>query len=387
MRRPYSFGRLTRDARAAALVGALLLAVPLAAQQSRVYREGGSWVEETTGSLPMAADLAIKLEMGSVVVQGGAEPRIEYVLKKRMAAASQEFAKQQFARFHYTAALSGHSAVLGGTMPGASGQLNVDLLVRVPRKLEQLKVTASKGGNATVTGVEGRVELWTAMGKVRLDDITGPVRAISGGGKVEAGTVRGDLTVKTGGGAIHVGSVKGKLNVYSGGGDVSIGSADEAMVRTIGSIDVHSCNSLQAETGGGSIRLNQASGQVVANTAAGALHLFGLTRGANVQTGAGGIVAEFVGDRFTNSSLQTPAGDIVVYLDPGLKVRVNAVVELAAGHQIRSEFPDIKVTSEGGQFGPKSLFAQGLVNGGGPVLQIQATAGDIELRRATRGKQ
>jgi hypothetical protein len=105
---------------------------------------------------------------------------------------------------------------------------------------------------------------------------------------------------------------------------------------------------------------------------------------ARAETSAGGIIAKFVagsGDR-TDSELETSAGDITVYLAPNLNISIRASIEVANGHEIRSDFPDIRVTSEGGDYGPKTVTAEGNLNGGGPLLKVRTTTGDISFRRA-----
>jgi hypothetical protein len=82
--------------------------------------------------------------------------------------------------------------------------------------------------------------------------------------------------------------------------------------------------------------------------------------------------------------LQTAVGDITVYLSPSMKVAIRAEIDAANGHTIRSDFPEIRVLSEGGEWGPKSVSAAGALNGGGPVLKIRTSSGNIVLRRADR---
>jgi len=47
-----------------------------------------------------------------------------------------------------------------------------------------------------------------------------------------------------------------------------------------------------------------------------------------------------------------------------------------------TDFPEIKVSSEGGQWDPKLITAEGNLNGGGPVLKVRTTMGNIYIRRA-----
>ena len=60
------------------------------------------------------------------------------------------------------------------------------------------------------------------------------------------------------------------------------------------------------------------------------------------------------------------------------------IIELANGHRIRSDFSEIRVITEGGEWGPGSATAEGNLNGGGPVLKVRTTTGDISFLRASR---
>jgi hypothetical protein len=84
--------------------------------------------------------------------------------------------------------------------------------------------------------------------------------------------------------------------------------------------------------------------------------------------------------------LETTVGDIVVYLPSDLGVTVKAAIELANGHNITSDFDGIKVSSEGGQWGPKEMYADGRINGGGPILKLHTTNGNIAIRRLKNRK-
>lgn len=135
------------------------------------------------------------------------------------------------------------------------------------------------------------------------------------------------------------------------------------------------------ETGGGSLKLSSATGLVKAQTGGGSIELFGVPA-AHVETGAGPIVAKFIASSTTtDSELETSAGDITVYLAPSMHVTLRASIEAASGHRIASDFPDFKVSSEGGQWEPKLISAEGSLNGGGPVLKIRTTMGNIYIRR------
>jgi len=79
--------------------------------------------------------------------------------------------------------------------------------------------------------------------------------------------------------------------------------------------------------------------------------------------------------------METSAGDLTVYISPNVKISIKAEIDTAFGHHINTDFPDIKVTSEGGEWGPKNITGIGNINGGGQVLKLETNIGNINIRR------
>ncbi|MGI9101115.1 MAG: DUF4097 family beta strand repeat-containing protein [Terriglobales bacterium] len=370
-------------------------------QNTRVYRDGSSWVEETTGTLASATSLRVNTDMGSISVQGGSQNDITYTIRKRASGDSEESAKRAFAEFSISTANRGGQAVIEGTSGRRHGRFNVDFQVRVPRDLRQVRAN-TEGGSLAMSNLGGQVDAHSGGGSFKLSDISGALTADTGGGSIDASNVTNISSLRTGGGSIRITGAKGKVRAMTGGGSIKVSGASDAVtaetgggsvqvsdcrsdVRVItggGSIDVGDVGgSTKVETGGGSIHLISASGPVVANTGGGSIELYKLKQSARAETGAGSITAEFLSVQ-SDSSLRTSAGDVIVYLSPQAKVTIRAELEMANGHKIRSDFPEIKITSEGGDWGPRNYRADGSLNGGGPVLRISAMSGNIELRRA-----
>jgi hypothetical protein len=60
---------------------------------------------------------------------------------------------------------------------------------------------------------------------------------------------------------------------------------------------------------------------------------------------------------------------------------VRANVEVAGSmNRIQCDFPGFDIRMEDGR-GPRSLTADGAINGGGPVLRIHNTTGSIQIKR------
>ncbi len=378
------------------------LAIPLCAQNSRVFREGNSWVEETTGSLPAGREFRAFTELGSFHVQGNAA-QVSYVVRKRSFADTEEAARKQFEQLRISASKTGDTVVMDGRLLGRNyNRLTADIAVQIPRQTQVVKVE-TRSGSLGFTSISGSITGVTGAGGVKLDDISGPVTIKSGGGVIEAGNVGSDLYLQSGGGNVSVERVNGRVIVKTGGGRVHVGTSGGTSVETgAGNIEVIKCNgdlransgggnlnlgevfgSVIAETGGGSVRLASAQGSVRVITGGGTVELFNVGQGAQVETGAGKITVHFVADRnrFKDSFLHTAAGDVVVYLPANLGVSVHASTELASGKGIMSAFPGLSITSEGGNYGPKSMYGEGQLNGGGPILRVRTTIGQIDIRR------
>jgi DUF4097 and DUF4098 domain-containing protein YvlB len=403
---------LKRALQIVGLGGVLALLVPLAlvpvgqAQETHVSREGGAWAQEITGSLAAVKNLRVKVDMGSVVVHGGQQQGINYVVHTHFGNSSEQDARRQFEQYKVTAYVKGDTAWIVGDWQGGRRprRFSGEFSVVVPRDMALLKLE-TEGGNVDASGVAGRVEAESGGGSMKLDDIGGGANAETGGGSIDVGTVGGELNLHTGGGSIEVRHANGKVVAETGGGGVEIQSgAQGAIIETGGgSVEVRHCNGkvkvstgggsvdlsdiggpAELETGGGNIHLTSAKGHVHAETGGGGIELYDVPS-ARAETGGGGITVKLVntGGERNDSDLETGAGDITVYIASDVAINVRASVDMGNGHRITSDFSDIHISSEGDKWGPKSLTADGKLNGGGPTVKVHTSSGDICFKRAS----
>ena len=394
------------------LASGLALLVPLSlvplgqAQETHVSREGGAWAQEITGSLAAVKNLRVKVDMGSVVVRGGQQQGINYVVHTHFGNSSEQDARRQFEQYKVTAYVKGETAWIVGDWQGGRRprRFSGEFSVVVPRDMALLKLE-TEGGNVDASGVAGRVEAESGGGSMKLDDIGGGANAETGGGSIDVGTVGGELNLHTGGGSIEVRHANGKVVAETGGGSVEIQSgAQGATIETGGgSVQVRQCNGkvkvstgggsvdlsdiggpAELETGGGNIHLTSAKGHVHAETGGGGIELYDVPS-ARAETGGGGITVKLVntGGERNDSDLETGAGDITVYIAADVAINVRASVDMGNGHRITSDFSDIHISSEGDKWGPKSLTAEGKLNGGGPTVKVHTSSGDICFKRAS----
>jgi hypothetical protein len=393
---------LTKFAGTVAVILSLAFLAP--AQQSRMSQQGGNWAQESSGNLPAAKNLRIQIDHGNVRVQGGSQQGITYTFHNLAYTSSEDRARRELDSYKVNAYVRGDTAYITAEDQGSGRRCAADFTINVPRNMESIRVETD-GGKIEASGVTGRVDAQSGGGSIKLDDIGGSVTAETGGDWIDVGTIGGDANLQTGGGKISVRSAKGKIVANTGGGDVLILSGAQGAVLEAGggNIQVKQCmgkvrvstgggnidlgdigGPVEIETGGGSIRLASAKGPVRAETGAGRIELNGISS-ARAETGAGGILAKFISSPGQDSALETSAGDITVYLSPDLKISVRASIEMANGHRIQTDFSDIRVNSDSSEdYGPREISAQGALNGGGPVLKLTTTTGDIRILRAGR---
>ncbi len=385
------------------VVAVLTLSVAAMAQQGRIYQEPGGWAQEVSGSLGGVKNLHVRVEAGAVRVEGGSQSAISYKMVAHVRTSSEEKARRQFDSYKVSSYVHGDTAWIVAECDSPH-RFSGEYVINVPREMDLIKIETD-GGAVSTKGVSGRVEAETGGGKIHLEDIGGDVNAETGGDSIEVNQIGGDLNVQTGGGKLYLGSVKGLVNATTGGGDVVLlsGGGSTVLESGGGDIQVKQCGGdlkittgggnidvdnvaglLQMTTGGGSIRVGSAKGLVRAETGSGRIELNGIPS-VRAETGSGGISARFVsisGDH-ADSLLETAAGDIVVYLPANFRARVRAAIEAANGHKIYSDFPEIPVRMEEGEW-PQTITAEGNLNGGGPTIKVQTVSGNIWFRRASQ---
>ena len=176
--------------------------------------------------------------------------------------------------------------------------------------------------------------------------------------------------LETGGGSIEVERCAGQLKATTGGGSIELGD--------IG-------GPVEMETGGGSIRLASAKGAVRAETGGGSIELNGVPS-ARAETGGRRNCGQIRPFRQRTHGL--PAGNFRRryhrLLASNLNITIRASIEWPTATDPLRFFRDPS-QSEGGRVGTrKTITAEGSLNGGGPVLKVRTTTGNISFVRASR---
>jgi len=389
------------------------LSASLAAQESpqvRVFREGRAWTEETGGLLriPTGKQLQVRSERGNVIVHVGEPGQVSYRIYKRAYDCDEEQARTLFRDFVVSVERTSAGVVFRSaqqqpvrdfsdfvvryeiTVPAAyhadietrGGKIEVD-------DLEGGLRAVTAGGNIHTGNLGGQTTAETKGGDISLGQVGGPLQAVTAGGDIRVESVQGEATLVTRGGEIMAGRVEGNLHAETAGGDIYIrGALGDVSAETAGGRIVigESGGRVRAQTAGGRILIAGAAGPVEAATQGGGIELTQIRKAVQAATSVGNIVAHILGEgkQISDSLLETSFGDVQVYLQPELAVTIEAVIEMAAGHRIESEFP-LKIEGVGTGYGLTASQVRGLgeLNGGGQRLRIRTVAGDIEIRKLT----
>ena len=175
------------------------------------------------------------------------------------------------------------------------------------------------------------------IGSARVGDLDGTIKAVMKGGSIQFRNVTGPVTARTDGGSISLRDVGGDLDATSNGGSVAAGRVNGKVV---------------ARANGGSVAIDEATDAIDAKA-------------------AGGSVAAYISKQpRSDSKLIAEAGNVELRLPESIAVNMDA--SCSAG-RLSSDF------SLNGHQDENRL--KGTINGGGPLVMVRASAGNIYIRK------
>src|SRR5450432_2924588 len=106
-----------------------------------IQKDGSNWTSMANGSLTGVHNLHIKVEVGAVRVEGGANQGISYVIRNRSYESSESRARKQFESYKISAYVRGDTAwIVGDWQGGRPRKFSSDVTVTVPREMEGVKI-------------------------------------------------------------------------------------------------------------------------------------------------------------------------------------------------------------------------------------------------------
>ena len=185
-----------------------------------------------------------------------------------------------------------------------------------------------------------------------------------------------NVDLKTRGGSIGVEDLSGEVKANTSGGSLRFG-------RIEGKIDAHTSGGsiriegggadIDVRTSGGSISIGEASGNVEARTSGGSIRIKDASGSVNARTSGGSVEATLRVQPSGDSSLATSGGSVRLYVADNIGLDIDA----SSSSGVRSDFPiDGKTKDERRLRGP--------MNGGGPRMRLSTSGGSVKIYSADK---
>jgi DUF4097 and DUF4098 domain-containing protein YvlB len=305
--------------RIVATIGVLaLLTAPASAKIERVV--------EKSFQVQPGVHLRVSTAGGDVHVTTSSDLTVRVTAKEHIRAGSEAEADELLKKLDLSIEQSGNEVAASASYSSSVGfhfgswpPVQVDFYVTVP--------------------ASASADLKTSGGDIVVGDLGGSVRAHTSGGDVKLGSIGGEIDATTSGGNIALEEGRGGVRLSTSGGNVSAR---------------HILGPSNLKTSGGDIRVDQVEGTLDAQTS-----------GGDVKAGFGGALK---GDCL----LSTSGGEVRATLGKEVGFRLDAST---SGGEVNAA--GLTITIDRGGTGRSSLA--GLVNGGGPLLKLRSSGGNIDV--------
>lgn len=302
---------------------------------------------EKTYNIKNGGSLNVLSEFGAIEIQTAEQEKVEVIITKESKSKSVEVVEKMLADFELAFEHEGSDVHIRGAFKHNRKrwwkQFNlakIHFLITVPRQYNIDLNTASS--DIAVANLTGDVRVRTSGGNLCFENITGTVWGHTSGDSVEAVNVTGDVQVRTSGGSIRLGAIQGFIS---------------------------------GRTSGGNIKVVDCSGGADVRTSGGRIWLTGIGRNVTARTSGGSIEANMATQPQSECSLHTSGGAITLMLIPDIAVDLEA--KTSGGH-VSTDFA-VESTIQGKV--PKNRL-EGSINGGGPLLKLRTSGGNIHLQKA-----
>lgn len=206
-------------------------------------------------------------------------------------------------------------------------------------------------GDIDVSKVNGDVYARTSDGDIYMSKVVGDIESVTSDGDVALKNIDGNVDGRTSDGDVELEDIKGNVDLVTSDGDI-------IAVSIIGDLDLTSSD--------GDLRVGRANGAMTLSTSDGDITFRDLSGSLKARTSDGqikGNMMQLDGDL----ELRTSDGNIAVTI-PGNR----GFDLLLRGEDIRTVLDNFSGTS-------KDHLIEGKVNGGGSLVSLHASEGDVSL--------
>lgn len=400
----------------------------LSAAEQELKGESGDFYATISKSFKVGEGGSFKVERitGSFIISTWEVEQVDIQQDIRIRSYTRGEAEEIYRRAQTSCTMSGKTVYIKGDFDDDGNRVENTYTVTLPRRFN-VDIEA-RGGDITLTKLEGDIEMQTSGGDIQLLETSGRTRVTTSGGDMSFEKVTGEISANTSGGDIELRKVFGRGQFNTSGGDIDLDEATNAITLNTsggdiqvkraqanlsantsgGNIDVSDClGNCSVNTSGGDISLERMKGKVDAQTSGGEIDGADFEEPVSVSTSGGDIrladvraavsCATSGGDvdvqmTLTDFSknhavdLQTSGGKITLTIPGKMPASITAEIRTSRGnykmerYDIYSDFPLTKTKPV--ESGEAVIHSEGDINGGGDPIHLETTSGDIYIKKA-----
>jgi DUF4097 and DUF4098 domain-containing protein YvlB len=411
------------------LLAFLMLAFASEAAGQTIRKEGRWYVAEIKKSFKASAEGSLEMRdiTGNVDLQGGAQNTVEILESLRLDVFTEEEAKRVLEACEDSYSQIGPRIVVDGR---GRSRRSIDSRFRISVPTGFNVDVDTEGGDLTAERIKGTINLRTSGGDVTLAETGGSLNVSTSGGDINVRDAEGSTILKTSGGNLELERIKGTLTAKTSGGNITLRSASKTVeLQTSGGdieiLDVE--GDVMASTSGGDVQVERTGGRVEVSTSGGDVtlrdvkgELRGSTSGGDIwgerlhaptrlstsggqirvrelmasleaKTSGGDVEVEMTLADFKKPhaiTLSSSAGDIDLVIPEKLPARILAEIYLedkwgfGERYDLSSDFPIKIERGEGEKRWGRYIRGEGDINGGGDLITLKTSAGNITIRKA-----
>jgi Tfp pilus assembly protein FimT len=208
------------------------------------------------------------------------------------------------------------------------------------------------GGNIHLAGLSGDKVFRTSGGNLVLSDLSGKSKGETSGGNIILKNSKDIFNLRTSGGNIQAENSSGDIDISTSGGNILV----ENLKGTV-----------KVKTSGGNIKCESVEGELLASTSGGNVSLQNLDCSLKTSTSGGNIDVTMKG-----------VGNYVSIINSSGRVRLQIPKESAVDLKLSA----MKISTGNMEHFKGSISKEdvdGSLNGGGVLVKIDASSGDIDL--------
>ncbi len=261
-------------------------------------------------------------------------------------------------------------------------------------RIDGLVSAKTSGGDVTVSENKQSVIIKTSGGDVEISDVMGEVDAATSGGDITIKNNKAKVIARTSGGDIELYNVGAQVDAQTSGGDVIVDGTNGALkvATSGGDIELRNIKDvIDARTSGGDVEATDVMNGIYATTSGGDVDLDDIQGFIEAKTSGGDVEASMTLQDFTKDhhvTMKSSGGNLTLYLPENLPATITATIYIKGAswrdYDIYSDFPltsKKEADDDRGGRHEEVIRSEGKINGGGDLILLETTNGNISIKK------